>query len=374
MRRRPAAAGLLAALAAALLAACAGVGAAPHAGGSGRGSKGASTATPAGAVGHSGADRTAAGGQPSAILARLGLPAVPAGSALPGYLLIADRENNRVIIVSPARQIVWSFPGSHERGAASGLVGPDDAFLAPNGLEVTTNEENSQTVAAVSLTTHPRIIWRYGQQDVPGSESGHLYHPDDAYLLPDGLMSVADIVNCRVIWIDHAKRIVRQLGSTGECEHDPPRRLDLPNGDTPLPDGGVLVTEIGGWIDRFSRSGHLVWSIKAPGEYPSDAQLLPEGNVLLASYTEHGAIYIIDPRGDRVVWSYAPSRGPGALDHPSLALALPNGMIAATDDWHDRVVIIDRATKRVVWHYGHDGVAGRAPGYLNTPDGLDLVG
>ena len=25
-----------------------------------------------------------------------------------------------------------------------------------------------------------------------------------------------------------------------------------PNGDTPLPDGGVLVTEIGGWIDRFT--------------------------------------------------------------------------------------------------------------------------
>ena len=52
---------------------------------------------------------------------------------------------------------------------------------------------------------------------------------------------------------------------------------------------------------------------------------------------------------------------------------LPNGMIAATDDWHHRVVLIDRATKRIDWQYGHDGTAGAGPGYLRKPDGLDLL-
>jgi hypothetical protein len=238
---------------------------------------------------------------------------------------------------------------------------------------VTTNEELSQTVAVVSLTSHPRIVWRYGHEGVPGSESGYLYHPDDAYMLPSGLISIADIVNCRVIWLDHAKRIVRQLGTTGECEHRPPRSLDLPNGDTPLSDGGLLVTEIGGWVDRFGRNGHLLWSIKTPSDYPSDGQLLPEGNVLIAGYNLPGKIYIIDPHTDRVIWSYGPASGAAALDHPSLALPLPGSRIAATDDWDHRVVIIDRASKRIVWQYGHDRVAGSAPGYLNTPDGLDLV-
>jgi hypothetical protein len=238
---------------------------------------------------------------------------------------------------------------------------------------VTTNEEDSETIAVVSLSTHPQIVWRYGHLGVPGSESGYLYHPDDAYMLPNGLISLADIVNCRVIWLDHAKRIVRQLGTTGECEHRPPSGLDLPNGDTPLPDGGVLVTEIGGWVDRFASNGHLVWSIKTPAEYPSDAQLLPEGNVLVAGYNQPGEIYIINPDNQRVTWSYGPASGAGSLNHPSLALSLPNGMIAATDDWNNRVVIIDRASGRIVWQYGHDGVAGAAPGYLNTPDGLDLV-
>jgi hypothetical protein len=48
-------------------------------------------------------------------------------------------------------------------------------------------------------------------------------------------------------------------------------------------------------------------------------------------------------------------------------------MIAATDDWHHRVVVIDPKTKTIVWQYGHDGAPGSAPGYLSKPDGLELL-
>jgi hypothetical protein len=37
------------------------------------------------------------------------------------------------------------------------------------------------------------------------------------------------------------------------------------------------------------------------------------------------------------------------------------------------VVVVDPATNRVVWQYGHTGVPGQGPGYLNDPDGVDLV-
>ena len=48
-------------------------------------------------------------------------------------------------------------------------------------------------------------------------------------------------------------------------------------------------------------------------------------------------------------------------------------LIAVTDDWNHRVVLIDRKTKKIVWQYGHDHQPGSAPGYLNKPDGLDLI-
>jgi hypothetical protein len=37
------------------------------------------------------------------------------------------------------------------------------------------------------------------------------------------------------------------------------------------------------------------------------------------------------------------------------------------------VIVIDPHTNRIVWQYGHTGQPGRAPGYLNDPDGVDLA-
>jgi hypothetical protein len=78
-------------------------------------------------------------------------------------------------------------------------------------------------------------------------------------------------------------------------------------------------------------------------------------------------------RAGRILWSYQPQSGYEMLNHPSLAEVLPGGLIAVNDDYRDRVVLIDPAKKRIVWQYGRTDVAGHAPGYLNTPDGFDLL-
>jgi hypothetical protein len=286
--------------------------------------------------------------------------------------MIADRDNNRLIIVNPAHRIVWRFPAPGELAPGQLFAGPDDAFVSADHRSIITNEEFSDTIAVVSLSYRPRITWEYGHQGVQGSGPGYLAHPDDAYLLRNGQIQVADIINCRVLWLNRAKRIVHSIGTAGDCAHDPPHALLQPNGDTPLPDGGVLVTEIGGWVDRFTANGKLTWSIKTPTDYPSDAQLLPDGNVLVAAYNSPGRIDVITPTG-RVRWTYGPPSGLGELDQPSLAVQLPNGMIAATDDFNQRVVVIDPAQKRIVWQYGHRGNSGIASGYLQKPDGLDLL-
>ena len=43
------------------------------------------------------------------------------------------------------------------------------------------------------------------------------------------------------------------------------------------------------------------------------------------------------------------------------------------DDFNHRVCVVDPATHRIVWQYGPTGVAGRGPGRLNDPDGVELV-
>ena len=300
----------------------------------------------------------------------LGLPPLQPGP-VPGYLMIADRNNNRIIIVDPqTKRVVWEFPRPGDVKPGQSFHDPDDAFFAPGYTSITTNEEYNQTMSQIDLKTH-RIVWSFGHPGVRGSAFGYLSNPDDAYLLPNGLFMVADIENCRVLFVDRAKKVVREIGHAGACGHDPPQGLSSPNGATPLPDGGVLVTEIGGWVDRISKSGKLVYTIRTPTSYPSDAQLLPNGNILVAGFNTPGRVDEITPHG-KVVWTFAPS-GHWSLDRPSLAVRWPNGMIAITDDWHHRVLVVDPRTKQVVWSYGHLDQPGSAPGYLNKPDGLDLL-
>jgi hypothetical protein len=229
----------------------------------------------------------------------------------------------------------------------------------------------AHTVVQVDIKTHGRIHL-YGVPGVAGTGRGLLNTPDDAYPLPNGQVEIADAYNCRIIWVSH-RQIVRQLGRTGVCVHDPPRSFGAVNGDTPLPNGGTLVSEIPGhWIDEISASGQLRWAVQAPVRYPSDPQLLPDGRILLADYSRPGQLVIMNRRG-RTLWRYGPSSGWGALDHPSLALRLPNGNIAVNDDYNDRVVVIDPRRKRILWQYGHRGLASARPGFLKTPDGLDFV-
>jgi hypothetical protein len=290
---------------------------------------------------------------------------------LPGFLLIADRGNNRILVVDPQGHRVFQYPSKADLAAGRKLYYNDDTFVEPGGKALIANEEDNHQIVEVGIADHSlRVL--FGHAGQPGSDSTHLNTPDDAYGLTNGSFTVADAYNCRILFIQ-AHTIIKQFGHSAVCRHDPPAYLGAVNGDTPLPDGGVLVSEINGsWIDDISADGKLRYAFQAPVSYPSDPQPLPGGRILLADYASTGHILIVDHSG-HVLWRYGPTQGPGRLDHPSLAMPLPNGDIAVNDDYHDRVVVIDPRLNRIVWQYGHTDVAGTAPGYLHIPDGMDFI-
>jgi outer membrane protein assembly factor BamB len=288
-----------------------------------------------------------------------------------GYILIADRGNNRILVVSPTRRIVFRFPTPADRSAGRKLYFNDDTFVEPGGRALIANEEENHAIVEVGIADHSlRVL--FGHPGVLGAGRTHLNTPDDAYTLPDGSFTVADAYNCRILFV-RGGQIVRQYGSAGTCRHDPPRYLGAVNGDTPMPDGGVLVSEIsGGWIDAIGPDGRLEYAFKAPVSYPSDPQPLPGGRILLADYASPGAVLILSRHG-RVLWRYRRTQGYGRLDHPSLAMPLPNGNIAVNDDYRHRVVVIDPRQGRIVWQYGRTDIPGTSHNFLNTPDGMDFV-
>lgn len=292
-------------------------------------------------------------------------------TGLPGYLLIADRGNNRILVVNPQHEIVFLYPTPEDLAKGRKLIFDDDTFVEPGGNALISNEEDNHAIVQVTLANHNLEVL-FGHPGEEGSDDTHLKTPDDAYMLPGGTFTVADAYNCRILFIK-AHAIVRRYGSSGTCRHDPPRYLGAVNGDTPMPGGGVLVSEIeGSWIDAIDGQGGLSFAVKAPVSYPSDPQPLPGGRILLADYATPGHVLIIDRYG-HVLWRYGPAAGAGELHHPSLAMPLPNGDVAVNDDYRDRVIVIDPRTNQIVWQYGHTETPGTSHGYLNTPDGMDFI-
>jgi outer membrane protein assembly factor BamB len=298
--------------------------------------------------------------------------AITSSHPFAGRLMIADRGNNRLIVVDARKRVLWSFPSRAHPAPPGGFYFPDDAFFTHGGTQVISNEEQNERIVQLAFPSG-KLLWSYGHPGVTGSEPGYLHEPDDAYLLRNGTVAVADAQNCRVLLISHARQVLREIGSPTACTHEPPRYLGSPNGDTPLRDGNILVSEVNGsYIDEITPKGKLVWSTQLPISYPSDPQQLGPDRYLVADYAMPGGIYEFN-RAGRILWAYHPSAGRGMLNHPSLAERLPGGFIAANDDYRDRVVIVDPKTRKIVWQYGHTGEPGRGPDHLHIPDGFDLL-
>ncbi len=298
------------------------------------------------------------------------LAAIPSGTGrFPGGLLIADRGNGRLLVVSSNGSPVWRFPTSGSLPRGQGFAA-DDAFLAPDGKSIVANDEGHHVIDRIDIATR-RIVWQYGHYGTPGRAAGYLNTPDDAYPLANGDVVVADIKNCRVIEISPAKEIVRQWGRTGVCVPSAPNAYGSPNGDTPLPDGGLLITEIrGSRVVRLSAAGTVIFDIHVPVAYPSDAHLDAQGNVIVADYSTVGAVVAVTPHG-HLLWRYAPTTGNGRLNHPSLAVPMADGTVVINDDFRARVIVLDPKTMRIVWQYGRTGLPGRGPNQLADPDGVD---
>jgi hypothetical protein len=295
-------------------------------------------------------------------------------SVLPSDVLIADHQNNRLLIVDPQGRIRWEFPRPGDLAKGQTFIAPDDAFFSPDGKYIIATQEDDQVISVISMATS-KIVYRYGVPGVPGAGPNHLFNPDDAMITPAGAIVSADIKNCRVVIITPpAHTLTRAIGrTTNACLHDPPHRFGSPNGAFPMTNGHYLVTEINGdWADEMSLAGAnsgstVLWSANPPGVlYPSDTNEVYPGRYLTADYSDPGQI-VEFTSGGHLLWRL------GGFNQPSLALPLPNGDILLNDDFNHRVCVVDPVTNRIVWQYGHTRVSGRAPGYLNDPDGVDLV-
>ena len=115
-------------------------------------------------------------------------------------MLIADRGNNRLLVVNAQKQVLWRYPGPGRPAPPGGFYFPDDAFFTHGGTGIISNEEENERIVQLAFPSG-KLTWSYGHPGVIGSSPGYLHEPDDAYLLKNGTVTVADAQNCRVLLI-----------------------------------------------------------------------------------------------------------------------------------------------------------------------------
>jgi outer membrane protein assembly factor BamB len=287
-------------------------------------------------------------------------------AVMPANILIADRNNNRLLVVSPKGQIVWSL---------SELT-PSDAYFSSTGRSVVVTQHLKAVVLRRSVSTG-KITYSYGHAGSVGSGSDRLHDPQTAHQV-GGHIVIADLGNCRVLFVTppSRRRGVTSLG-TGQCVHHPPTSFAEPDAVFPTADGGVVVTERNpGWIDLLSNTHTVTKTIRVTTiaqPYDANESKYVAGQLIVTDHTRPGAVEEIDAATGKVTWTYSVKSGSGELNLPTFARTLPNGDVLVADSGNDRVIVIDGKTKQIVWQYGHTAKPSSANGFLHTPDSVDLV-
>jgi hypothetical protein len=268
------------------------------------------------------------------------------GGGPPLNLLIAQADG-RLVSISPRGQVVW-----RQRQADPGTV-----FVSRTGrTEIITEPGASQVV--LRRIDSGAVALRYGRRGL------RLRDPGSAVEDARGEVVIADTGDCRVVFAaQSSERPARVIAWAQGCPRSALAGDGLLVVTQQRPAGIVVLSEAGAQLDRIPLGGLAA---------PSAAVAFGPDAVVVADRTKPGRVVELDRHGN-TLWSYGPARGPGELDRPRLASVLPDGNVLVVDSGNDRVIVIDRQTKLIVWQYGHRGTAGSRPGYLDRPTSATIV-
>ena len=212
--------------------------------------------------------------------------------------LCCDYPGGKVCIVSADGKIEWQYDCKN----------PQDCWRMPNG-----NILFCFVSGALELTPEKKVVWEY---KAPEKVEVHACQP-----LPDGKVMIVECGTSRIIEVDRAGKIAKEIKLTTLPE------VKLHNqfrGTRKLANGHYVVCFKGeGRIVELDGDGKEVRSVKVPGD-PHGALSLPDGHLLVTCGDGHKVIEF--DAQEKVVWELNENDLPG---NPLRLMAgcqrLPNG-------------------------------------------------
>jgi hypothetical protein len=292
-------------------------------------------------------------------------------AAEPAYRVLAQ-DRGHVAIVDAAGKVEWEVECKYNSH--------DIDLLESGNLLLHTGPDR-----VVEMTPEKEIVWEYTARPKAGYSGKVEIHAFQR--LEDGLTMVAESGNGRIVEVDRAGKIVRDVPLTVDNPH--------PHHDTrlarKLPSGNYLVChERDGKVREYDASGKVVWTYAldlggrpasaghGPEGHGTDvfgALRLPSGNTLIACGNGNRVIEVT-PEG-KTVWSVDQKELPGiTLAWVTTLQVLPSGNLILGNchagSENPQLIEVTRE-KQVVWkyqdfeHFGNNLAAGMVldvPGIL----------
>lgn len=257
------------------------------------------------------------------VLVLLSLPALAEEKPGRSAYRVLGHDRGKVAIVDGKGNVEWEFPCRAE--------GHDIAML-PNGNVLL--RLGVATIAEVSKDK--KVVWKYESKPKPGYKGRVEVHAFQR--LPGGLTMIAESGNRRIIEVDRAGKIVREIPLTVE-RPDPHRDTRMAR---KLDNGHYLVChEADGKVREYDEKGKVVWSYaldladrkRSPGHGPEGhgtevfgAVRLPSGNTLIGGGNNNRVIEV--DKAGKAVWSIGHDELPGIrLAWVTTLQVLPNGNV-----------------------------------------------
>jgi hypothetical protein len=279
----------------------------------------------------------------------------------PGNILIADQFNNRVIEVTPAGKIVWSFGLGPNDFSRRSIIGVNDAqrvgpltLMAGTGTPAGVIPQAPDGVAdnrVMLVDPFGHIVWQYGQFGQTGSGPNLLNTPVQATFLPNTHVLITDQANNRIIEVNIGKKIVWQYPGPNTNADD---QLSGPNSAELLENGRILIADQGNnRAIEVTRDDRIVGTFTASNTVSicAFASRLENGDMLL---TDSGNARIVEvDANDNVVWQYFTNTDPESVSSPlpTRAVRLRNNDTLISDQFNNRVIRVNIA-KQIVASYG----------------------
>lgn len=250
-----------------------------------------------------------------------------------GFIIIADRSNNRVQVFSPDGTFHHKF----------GLPGPRNGqFDRPAGLVC----DNQDRIIVADKDNHRVQIFtfdgtfllKFGEK---GSKNGQFNYPWDVAINSEGKILVSDTRNHRVQLFTHDGQFLNKYGFEGALW----KHFDSPRGVCFNNEGHMVVTDFNNHRllvvhPDFQSARFLGTEGSANGQFlrPQGVAIDQEGNIIVADSRNH-RIQIFQPNGNFLCKFGSAGTGPGQLDRPSGICVSPEGLIIVVDFGNNRVQV-----------------------------------